>query len=94
MKKLIVSFALASMASLAGAKLVRLVPEHGISKAFTLKTDSDVEYVVRFYRHDVFRVEAAPKLWEGEGTNRTYKLDFTDKRCDPKRVKILLPEYK
>ena len=94
MKKLIVSFALASMASLAGAKLVRLVPEHGISKAFTLKTDSDTEYVVRFYRPDVFRVEAAPKLWEGEGTNRTYKLVFTDKRCDPKRVKILLPEYK
>lgn len=78
----------------AEAALVRLVPEDGISKAFTLKTDSDVEYVVRFYRSDVFRVEAAPKLWEGEGTNRTYKLDFTDKKNDPKRVaQILVDGY-
>ncbi len=94
MKKLIMT-SLAALASVASyGALTRLVPEHGVSKAFTLKTDSDVEYVVRFYRPDVFRVEAAPKLWEGEGTNRTYKLDFTDKRCDPNRVQILLPEYK
>lgn len=93
MKKSLIIAGLLMTGVASEAALVRLVPEHGVSKAFTLKTDSDVEYVVRFYRPDVFRVEAAPKIWSGEGTNRTYKVDYTDRFCDPKRVKILLPEY-
>lgn len=78
MKKLFLPLAVALTPFVSDAKLVRLVPEHGVSKAFTLKTDSNVEYVVRFYRPDVFRVEAAPKIWQGEGTNRTYKLVFAE----------------
>ena len=76
----------------AEAALVRLVPEDGTSKKFTFKTDSDVEYVIRFYRPDVFRVEAAPKVWTGEGTNRTYTVDYTDKRNDPNRKAQILAD--
>ena len=76
----------------AEAALVRLVPEDGTSKKFTFKTDSDVEYVIRFYRPDVFRVEAAPKVWTGEGTNRTYTVDYTDKRNDPNRKAQILTD--
>ncbi len=94
MKKLMITSLVALVGLASQGALTRLVPEHGVSKAFTLKTDSNVEYVVRFYRPDVFRVEATVKQWEGEGENRTYKLDFTDKRCDPNRVQILVPEYK
>lgn len=66
MKKFLIIAGLLMTGVASEAALVRLVPEHGVSKAFTLKTDSDVEYVVRFYRPDVFRVEAAPKIWSGE----------------------------
>lgn len=94
MKKVLIAASSLLVGVAAEAALVRLVPEEGVSKAFTLKTDSDVEYVVRFYRPDVFRVEAAPKLWEGEGTNRIYKLDFADKKNDPARkAQILVDGY-
>ncbi len=94
MKKIVlVSLSLVLGASCEAA-LVRLVPEEGVSKKFTLKTDSEVEYVVSFYRPDVFRVEAAPKVWSGDETNRTSTVDFTDKKRDPARpVTILAPGY-
>ncbi len=77
----------------ANAALVRLVPEHGVSKAFTLKGDGEVEYVVCFYRPDVFRVQAAPKQWSGEGEGRTYTVDCSDPHNDPAKAQILVDDY-
>lgn len=94
MKKLLTLSAALLLVVSTHAALVRLVPEDGVSKEFTLKTDSEVEYVVSFYRPDVFRVQAAQKIWEGEATNRTYRLDFTDKKNDPARAaQILVDGY-
>ncbi len=94
MKKLLFLSASLLIGVAAEAALVRLVPEDGVSKLFTLKTDSDVEYRVSFYRPDVFRVEAAPKVWSGDETNRTYTVDYTDPKRDPNRLaQILVPEY-
>lgn len=60
MKKALILLSVVALASFAEAELVRLVPEHGISKLFTLKSsDTKREYRVSFYRPDVFRVEAA-----------------------------------
>lgn len=94
MKKLMILAATAATALAADAALTRLVPEHGVGKAFTLKSDGDVEYVVRFYRPDVFRVQAAPKVWEGEGEARTYKVDYSDPHNDPAKAQILLDDYR
>ena len=93
MKKATIFAAALAAALAADAALVRLVPEHGVSKAFTLKSDGDVEYVVRFYRPDVFRVQAAPKLWTGDATNRTYVIDYSDPHNDPKKAQILVDGY-
>ncbi|MBO6067230.1 MAG: hypothetical protein J6P80_03665 [Kiritimatiellae bacterium] len=75
------------------AQLVKLVPEDGISKAFTLRSEGDYETRVSFFRPDVFRVEVGKKVWEGEGTNRTYKVDYSDPKNQPFLAQILLPGY-
>lgn len=46
MKKPLLSFGILLIGVAVQAALVRLVPEDGVSKAFTLKTDSEVESVV------------------------------------------------
>ena len=46
MKKPLLSFGILLIGVAVQAALVRLVPEDGVSKAFTLKTDSEVEPVV------------------------------------------------
>ena len=74
--------------------LARLVPEDGVSKLFTFKTRGDVEYRVRWYRPDVFRVEAAPKTTTGEGTNAVTKVDYTDKKNRPDKAQMLVAGYK
>ncbi len=93
MKKLLIASVILSLVQFADAAFTRLVPEDGISKAFTLKSDGDNEYVVRFYRPNVFRLEVAKKLWEGDETNRTYRLDFADKLNNPNHAQILLDNY-
>ena len=75
------------------AQLVKLVPEDGISKAFTLRGEGDYETRVSFFRPDVFRVEVGKKVWEDEGTNRTYKVDYSDPKNQPFLAQILLPGY-
>lgn len=75
------------------AQLVKLVPEDGISKAFTLRGEGDYETRVSFYRPDVFRVEVGKKVWEGDETNRTYKVDYSDPKNVPYRAQILLGSY-
>ncbi len=89
-------FLMLSLAAFAAqAELVRLVPEHGVSKLFSLKTaDSNREYRVSFYRPDVFRVEAAPVAWDGPETNRVATYDYADKFNDPKRAQILVDDYR
>lgn len=94
MKKALVAATVAALACWnAEASLVKLVPEHGTAKAWTLKTDGNVEYVVRFYRSDVFRLLAAPKLWEGDVSNRTYKVDYADPHNNPANAQILVDSY-
>ena len=93
MKKLVLLAAVAVSATAVRASLVRLVPEHGVSKLFTLKSDRDVEYKVRFYRPDVFRVEAAPIKWSGEGTNRVSSIDYVDHLNLPEKAQILVDGY-
>ena len=94
MKRVLVSFVAVAVALAAHAELVRLVPESGVSKLFTLKTaDSNREYRVSFYRPDVFRVQAAPVTWEGPETNRVAHYDYTDRFNDPKRAQILVDGY-
>jgi len=85
--------AAALLSTAASAALVKLDPLHGTSKAFALKSDGDTEYVVRFYRPDVFRVEAGRKVWTGEGTNRTFTVDFADHRNDPAKAQMLVDDY-
>ena len=79
MKKLAFLAAVVVMATAVRASLVRMVPEHGVSKAFSLKTeDTNLTYTVRFYRPDVFRVEVGG----------------ADKYNDGVRAQILVDDYK
>lgn len=94
MRKALALVAVTAMALGTRAELVRLVPEHGISKLFTLRTaDSNRQYRVSFYRPDVFRVQVAPVTWEGTETNRVAKYDYADKFNDPARAQILVDDY-
>ncbi|MCR5414717.1 MAG: DUF5110 domain-containing protein [Kiritimatiellae bacterium] len=77
----------------ASATLTRLVPEHGTSKLFTLKSDADREYRVSFYRPDVFRVEAALKSFVMEGTNKVERYDYADKHNNPTNAQILVETW-
>ena len=94
MKKVLTVSATVLVGLASEAALVNLIPEHGTSKLFTLKSEGDVEYRVSFYRPDVFRVEAAKKVWVGEGTNKVVKLDYSDAHNNPANAQILVDSWK
>lgn len=86
-----------------------VVPESYISKAWTVRTDSDVELRVTFWRPDVFRIEAGLKVADTNVTTKTeisasgqyitttnaaYTVAYADPKNDPKATQIILPEIK
>lgn len=95
MKKILTSVIAFFAILAANAELTRLVPEHGISKLFTLKSaDTNREYRVSFYRPDVFRVQAAQLVEVEVGTNTVMKFDYEDHHNCPDYAQILVDEYK
>lgn len=78
---------------LVGSAFTRLVPEDGISKAFTLRGEGDYETRVSFYRPDVFRVETGKKVYDPTETNGVYKVDYADPLNDANKVQMLVKGY-
>lgn len=77
-----------------GAAFTRLVPEDGISKAFTLRGEGDYETRVSFWRPDVFRVEVGKKIYDGKETNGVYRVAYADPLNNCYRAQMLVAGYK
>ena len=89
-------------------KVLRMVPQSGISKSFDIFTENAVVFRVQFYSPEVFRILAsleiekplldrAKRPVKKDGKVVTYKTaDFSDPRNNPDRAQILvgIPEDK
>ena len=105
MKKYIAYMAIAAAALANAATIEKVVPESYISKAWTVKTATNVEMRVTFWRPDVFRIEAGLLVADTNvtvkteisasgqyitTTNAAYYADYSDKRNDPAKAQMLL----
>ena len=90
-------------------KVLKMVPQSGMSKSFDLITENGLTVRVQFYSPQVFRILAAPQKLEPvrdragnpvkdkEGNVKTFvSADFSDPRNDPEKAQILVgvPEDK
>ncbi len=69
--------------------VVKMVPESGIAKIFTIQTKSDVELSIRFYSAEIFRIQAGRKI-AGKKAGE-YTVSYDDPRNDPAKAQILVP---
>ena len=105
--------ALALMAAgafaLTPGKVLKMVPQSGVSKSFDLITENGITFRVQFYTPQVFRILAAPQklepqldragnpLKDKDGNVMTYvSADFSDPLNNPEKAQILVgvPEDK
>lgn len=90
-------------------KVLKMVPQSGVSKSFDLVTENKITVRIQFYSSTVFRILAAPEklepqldrygnpLKDDKGEVLTYvSADFSDPLNDPKKAQILvgIPEDK
>ena len=88
-------------------KVLRVVPESYVSKAWTVYLDGDEEMRVTFWRPDVFRIERGLKVADTNivtkteitstgqyitTTNNAYTVAYEDKLNDPKATQMILDE--
>lgn len=84
-------------------KVLKMVPQSGISKSFDLITENGITVRVQFYTPQVFRILAAPQKLEpqldrhgnpvkdADGNVKTYvSADFSDPKNDPEKAQILV----
>ena len=107
MKKYIASVAIlvASLASAGEAMVEKVVPESYVSKAWTVKTATNVEMRVTFWRPDVFRIEAGVLVADTNvtvkteisatgqyvtTTNAACYADYKDPKNDPAKAQMLV----
>ena len=98
------ALALASVGAFAAVpgKVIKMVPQSGISKSFDVITENGLTFRLQFYTADVFRLLAAPQkdkpylnrhgqpVKDKSGNVKTYvSADFNDPRNDPERAQIL-----
>lgn len=99
----------ASAFALTPGKVLKMVPQSGVSKSFDLVTENGITFRVQFYTPQVFRILAAPQklepqldragnpLKDKDGNVMTYvSADFSDPLNNPEKVQILVgvPEDK
>ncbi len=86
-------------------KVITMVPQSGVSKSFDFVTENGITLRLQFYRPDVFRVLAAPQVFEPyldrrgnpvknkDGTTKTFvTANYADPLNNPAKAQILVPE--
>ena len=89
----------------AGSSIEKVVPESYVSRAWTVKTSTNVEMRVTFWRPDVFRIEAGPLVADTNvtvkteisatgqyitTTNSAFVASYADPKNDPAKTQMLV----
>lgn len=105
----VLALSAASLFAVTPGKVLKMIPQSGVSKSFDLITEKGITFRVQFYTPQVFRILAAPQqlkpqldragrpLKDKEGKELTYiSADFSDPKNNPQKAQILVgvPEDK
>ncbi len=110
MKKLLLGsllFVAGGVMAVTPGKVLKMVPQSGVSKCFDLVTENGITVRVQFYTPQIFRILAAPQKLEPEldrtgtpikdeeGNEKTYvSADYSDPLNDSTKAQILVAEAK
>lgn len=99
----VMALAAAGASAVVPGKVLKMVPQSGVSKSFDFVTENGITLRVQFYTPEVFRILAAPQRLEPvrdragnpvkdkEGKVQTYvSADFSDPRNKPEKAQILV----
>lgn len=97
------ALATAGASAVVPGKVLKMVPQSGVSKSFDLATENGITLRVRFYTPEVFRILAAPQTLEPvrdragnpvkdkDGKTQTYvSANFSDPKNAPEKAQILV----
>lgn len=99
----LMALAAAGASAVVPGKVLKMVPQSGVSKSFDLITENGITLRVQFYTPEVFRILAAPQTLEPvldragnpvkdkDGKEQTYvSADFSDPKNTPEKAQILV----
>lgn len=99
----LMALAAAGASAVVPGKVLKMVPQSGVSKSFDLITENGITLRVQFYTPEVFRILAAPQTLEPvlnragkpvkdkDGKEQTYvSADFSDPKNKPEKAQILV----